>query len=47
MTNSSIDNYSKEGLVIGRLKLKISFMKKRLFPKDHINLLYQNQESVN
>lgn len=37
------DRYSKDGHVIGKMQIKISFMKKRLFPEEQVNLLYQNQ----
>jgi len=40
-TTSIMDNYSKEGQVIGKMQIKISFMRKRQFPPDMVNLLYQ------
>ena len=34
--------YSKSGNVIGNVMLKVSFMRKKLFPEDQINFLCSN-----
>lgn len=35
-------DYSKSGNVIGNVMLKVSFMRKKLFPEDQINFLCSN-----
>jgi hypothetical protein len=41
----TISEFLKTGISVGNIMLKISYMRKRLFPADHVNIQFKNLTS--